>query len=87
MEIVSAVSNSIFLRFLEFYWAAPLIQHRPAYVPFESLWIEFWSCLRTFPKPAKKDTPELKKGEIKKYKKDKVHKKITNKQKTQTHAA
>lgn len=73
IEILSAANNVIFLRFLELFWVAPLVQHRPAYATFDSLWIDVWGCLRIFPKPAKKDTPELKKGQVKEYKKDKVY--------------
>jgi hypothetical protein len=57
---------------VELYWIGPLVQNRPVYASVESLWIDFWCCLRTFPKPAKNDTAELKKGQVKVYKKDKV---------------
>lgn len=57
---------------MELYWIGPLVQNRPVYASVESLWIDFWCCLRIFPKPAKKDTAELKKGQVKVYKKDKV---------------
>lgn len=66
------MNYNLFLRFLELYWVGPFIQHRPAYATVESLWIDFWGCMRTFPKPAKEDTKDLKKGEVKVYEKDKV---------------
>ncbi|CAO0793366.1 unnamed protein product [Mucor circinelloides] len=69
--VAGVASYNFFLRFLELYWVGPLVQDRPVYATVESLWIDFWCCLRTFPKPVKKDTPELKKGQVKVYKKDK----------------
>jgi hypothetical protein len=69
---VGVANYNLFLRHLELYWIGPLVQNRPVYATRESLWIDFWSCLRTFPKPAKQDTKELKKGETKVYVKDKV---------------
>lgn len=73
LDLAIGVTNyNLFLRFLELFWVGPLVQQRPVYATPESLWIDFWSCLRTFPKPAKEDTKDLKKGEIKEYKKDKV---------------
>lgn len=70
--VAGVASYNFFLRFLELYWVGPLVQDRQVYATVESLWIDFWCCLRTFPKPAKKDTPELNKGQVKVYQKDKV---------------
>lgn len=39
-----------FLRYLDLFWVAPAVQGKDAYASMESLRIEFWSCLRTFPK-------------------------------------
>lgn len=73
MDLVAGVANyNLFLRFLELYWIGPLLQERPVYATVSDLWIDFWGCLRTFPKPAKQDTPELKKGQVKEFRKDKV---------------
>lgn len=73
IDLVSGVANyNFFLRFFELYWIGPFVQHRPVYTTTESLWIDFWGCIRTFPKPAKEDTQDLKKGQVKKYTKDKV---------------
>ncbi|KAI7894131.1 uncharacterized protein EV154DRAFT_415510 [Mucor mucedo] len=64
IDLVAGVTNyNLFLRFFELCWVGPLVQHRPVYATPESLWIDFWGCLRTFPKPAKEDTKDLKKGE------------------------
>lgn len=77
IDLVGACAcYNFFLRFFELYWSGPLVQNRPVYATAESLWIDFWSCLRTFPKPAKEDTKELKKGQVKEYKKDKVNLRI-----------
>jgi hypothetical protein len=74
MDLAVGVTNyNLFLRFLELYWVGPLVLDRPVYTAPENLWVEFWSCLRTFPKPAKEDTKELKKGQTKVYVKDKVY--------------
>ncbi|KAI7906631.1 uncharacterized protein BX663DRAFT_497151 [Cokeromyces recurvatus] len=63
IDLVAGVTNyNIFLRFLELYWVGPLIQDRPVYATPLSLWIDFWSSLRTFPKKGKP---------VKIYKKDK----------------
>ncbi|CAO3592032.1 unnamed protein product [Absidia cylindrospora] len=58
------------LRFLELLYTGPLLQDRPVYTSLYSLWVDFWSCIRTFPKPAKETTKDIKKGDIKVYKKD-----------------
>lgn len=71
--IGACASFNFFLRLFELFWSGPLVQNRPVYASVESLWIDFWSCLRTFPKPAKEDTKELKKGQVQEYKKDKVN--------------
>ncbi|GAA5803980.1 hypothetical protein HPULCUR_009465 [Helicostylum pulchrum] len=68
--VAGVLSYNLFLRFLELYWVGPMVQDRPAYTTVESLWIDFWGCIRTFPQPAKEDTKDLKKGEVKVYKKD-----------------
>lgn len=74
MDLVTGIANyNLFLRFFELYWVGPLVQHRPVYATPLNLWIDFWGCLRTFPKPAKEDTKELKKGEVKQFTKDKVN--------------
>lgn len=39
-----------FLRYLDLFWVAPAVQGKDAYASMKSLRIEFWSCLRTFPK-------------------------------------
>lgn len=70
--VAGVLSYNLFLRFLELYWVGPMVQDRPAYTTVESLWIDFWGCIRTFPQPAKEDTKDLKKGEVKVYKKDQV---------------
>lgn len=70
---VGVTNYNVFLRFFELYWIGPMVQDRPVYATIEALWVECWGCLRTFPKPAKEDTKELKKGETKVYVKDKVH--------------
>ncbi|CEP06826.1 hypothetical protein [Parasitella parasitica] len=69
--VVGVTSYNFFLRFVELYWVGPLVQDRPVYASTDSLWVDFWCCMRKFPKPAKKDTPELKKGQVKEFKKDK----------------
>ncbi|RCI03284.1 hypothetical protein CU098_002929 [Rhizopus stolonifer] len=51
----SVTSYNLFLRHLELYWIGPLIQGKPVYASLESLWIEFWSCLCTFPEKNKQD--------------------------------
>lgn len=72
IDLVGGVANyNFFLRFFELYWSGPLVQDRPVYATVESLWIDFWGCLRTFPKPAKEDTKELKKGQVQEFQKDK----------------
>lgn len=72
IDLVGACAcYNFFLRLFELFWSGPLVQNRPVYATVESLWIDFWSCLRTFPKPAKEDTKELKKGQVQEYKKDK----------------
>lgn len=74
IDLVGACAcYNFFLRLFELFWSGPLVQNRPVYATVESLWIDFWSCLRTFPKPAKEDTKELKKGQVQEYKKDKVN--------------
>lgn len=70
--VAGVASYNFLLRFVELYWIGPLVQNRSVYASVESLWIDFWCCLRIFPKPAKKDTAELKKGQVKVYEKDKV---------------
>jgi hypothetical protein len=73
VELAGEVANfNITLRFLELYWVGPIVQKRPVYTTLESLFIDFWSCMRTFPKPAKQDGDGLKKGQVKEYPKDKV---------------
>ncbi|KAI8640289.1 hypothetical protein BD408DRAFT_390894 [Parasitella parasitica] len=69
--VVGVAAYNLFLRFVELYWVGPSVQGRPVYASTESLWVDFWSCMRAFPKPAKEDTPELKKGQVRVYKKDK----------------
>lgn len=73
IDLVAGVLNyNLFLRFLELYWVGPLVQDRAAYATVESLWKDFWGCMRTFPQPAKEDIKDLKKEEVKVYKKDQV---------------
>lgn len=75
MDLVGSPFNfTVDLRFIELYFTAPLLQQRPVYTSLYSLWVDFWSCLKKFPKPAKEDTKDLKKGEVKVYKNDKVNK-------------
>ncbi|KAI9480900.1 MAG: hypothetical protein EXX96DRAFT_564649 [Benjaminiella poitrasii] len=56
IDLVAGVTNyNLFLRFLELFWVGPLVQDRPVYATPSNLWIDFWSCLRTFPKKGKTD--------------------------------
>lgn len=72
LDLVGSPFNfTVDLRFIELYFTAPLLQQRPVYTSLYSLWVDFWSCLKKFPKPAKEDTKDLKKGEVKVYKNDK----------------
>ncbi|KAI8081609.1 uncharacterized protein BX664DRAFT_340815 [Halteromyces radiatus] len=72
LDLVGSPFNfTVNLRFLELLYVGPWLQNRPVYTTIYSLWVDFWSCLRTFPKPAKETTKDIKKGEIKVYKKDK----------------
>ncbi|KAI8342099.1 hypothetical protein BC941DRAFT_415366 [Chlamydoabsidia padenii] len=69
--IGSAFNFTVNLRFLEIVYIGPWLQDRPVYTSIYSLWVDFWSCIRVFPKPAKETTKDVKKGEIKVYTKDK----------------
>lgn len=44
-----------FLRYFDLFWVAPVVQGKDAYASMKSLQIEFWSCLREFPKEEKKE--------------------------------
>ncbi|KAL0095614.1 hypothetical protein J3Q64DRAFT_1711991 [Phycomyces blakesleeanus] len=68
--MMPACTFIIFCRFLELIWTGPLIYGREAYTTKGSLHTEFWSCIRYFPKPAKKHDVSLKKNQIE-YVKDK----------------
>lgn len=39
-----------FLRFLDLFWVAPMVQGKEAYASMDFLQEEFWICLRKFPK-------------------------------------
>ncbi|KAF7727193.1 hypothetical protein EC973_007891 [Apophysomyces ossiformis] len=66
LDLIGGITTfNIFLRFLEFYWVGPILQGRPVYTSVHQLHIDFWSCMRTFPK-ADKET-----GEIQRFIKDK----------------
>jgi hypothetical protein len=73
LDLVGSPFNfTVNLRFLELFYVGPLLQDRPVYTSLYSLWVDFWSCIRTFPKPAKETTKDVKKGEVRVYKKDMV---------------
>ncbi|KAI8066501.1 hypothetical protein BC940DRAFT_302322 [Gongronella butleri] len=73
LDLVGAPFNfTVILRFLDLYYVGPLVYHRPVYASLYSLWVDFWSCLRIFPKPAKETTKDVKKGEIRVYHKDRT---------------
>ncbi|KAI8367267.1 hypothetical protein BD560DRAFT_399749 [Blakeslea trispora] len=60
--IVCLTNYNLFLRHIESFWISPVVYQKPVYISLESLWIEFWSCLRTFPvKDTKKTYPKDKK--------------------------
>ncbi|CAO3619639.1 unnamed protein product [Cunninghamella blakesleeana] len=59
------------LRFIELYFLGPILHQRPVYTSLYNLWVDFWSCLKKFPTPAKDNTKDLKKDEIKVYENDK----------------
>ncbi|ORZ19838.1 hypothetical protein BCR42DRAFT_489710 [Absidia repens] len=68
--IGSPFTFTVNLRFIELYYVGPFLQDRPVHTTFYNLWVDFWSCIRTFPKPAKETTKDVKKGEVKVYEKD-----------------
>ncbi|KAI9299940.1 hypothetical protein BJ944DRAFT_276191, partial [Cunninghamella echinulata] len=53
------------LRFLELFYVGPLLQDRPVYTSLYSLWVDFWSCLKTFPKSENNTKKNDKESEIK----------------------
>ncbi|ORX62887.1 hypothetical protein DM01DRAFT_1330998 [Hesseltinella vesiculosa] len=71
LDLVGSPFNfSVLLRFLDLFYVSPIVYHRPVYASTYSLWVDFWSCLRKFPKPAREATKDVKKGEIRTYTKD-----------------
>ncbi|CAO3616629.1 unnamed protein product [Cunninghamella echinulata] len=61
------------LRFLELFYIGPLLQDRSVYTSLYSLWVDFWSCLKTFPKSENNKKKDDKKSEIKVYENDKKY--------------
>ncbi|KAI9026453.1 hypothetical protein CLU79DRAFT_741825 [Phycomyces nitens] len=68
--LTSLFTYNVFIRFLELIWLGPILNGREAYISSQDFHEELWSCLRSFPRPAKYDTKTLKKGEVKTYVKD-----------------
>ncbi|KAI8365836.1 hypothetical protein EDC96DRAFT_508989 [Choanephora cucurbitarum] len=60
--IASLINYNTCLRYSEIFWIRPVVYQKPVYVSLETLWTEFWSCLRIFPdKDTKQTYPKDKK--------------------------
>ncbi|CEP18267.1 hypothetical protein [Parasitella parasitica] len=49
-----------FLRFLDLFWVAPVVQGKEAYASMQFLQDEFWTCLRKFPKTKEEEQKYVK---------------------------
>lgn len=70
---VCCMNFNMVLRFTEIFLVAPILLGKAPYNSFDTLSQDLWSCVRTFPTPAKQDNKKLgiKKGDVIEYVKDK----------------